>query len=209
MIYSIVGTNREVRERAYEELSKLGTVTTHIYSEQIATLEPLISATSLFGDKVIANLIQVMDVASSRDLLIDMMSKMKESENIFIIDEPFADANRVKRLEKFSKKIFNAREEKTKDVDVFMLCSLFTKRDKKNAWLEWMKIKELESPEAIHGALWWKFTTIWQDTRAGKPTKFTLKECEDFGGKLLRSSILSHRGERDLKVELEAIIFNL
>lgn len=209
MIYSIVGTNREVREKAYEEFSKLGAVTAHIYSEQVATLEPLISASSLFGEKIIANLIQVMDVASSRDILIELMSKMKESENIFIIDEPFADANRIKRLEKFSKKLFNAKEDKIKDVDVFTLCSLFAKRDKKSAWLEWMKIKDLESGEAIHGALWWKFTTIWSDTRAGKPTKFTLKECEDFGGKLLRSSILSHRGEKDLKVELESIILSL
>ena len=45
--------------------------------------------------------------------------------------------------------------------------------------------------------------------RSGKPSKFTSTECEDIGGKLLRSSILAHRGEADLKVELEKILLRL
>jgi hypothetical protein len=209
MIYAIVGTDTNKREKAYESLTKVGVVSSHIYSEQIATLEPLIEASSLFGEKIVANLIQVMDVASSRDEVIRLLPAMKESSNIFIIDEPFADANRVKRLEKYAEKVFDAREEKKKDVDVFTLCNLFAKRDKKGAWIEWMRIRDLDSPEAIHGALWWKFTTIWQDTRAGRPTKFTLEDCENIGGKLMRASIEAHRGEKDLKVVLEEVILGL
>ena len=209
MIYAIVGTDTNIREKAYEALAKVGTVSVHVYSEQIATLEALVEASSLFGDKVVVNLIQVMDVAASRDEVIRLFPSMKDSSNIFIIDEPFADANRVTRLTKFAEKVFDAREEKRKDVDIFTLCSLFAKRDKKNTWLEWMNIKDKESPEAIQGALWWKWTTVWGDTRAGRPTKFTLKECEEIGGRLMRSSIEAHRGEKDLGVELEAIILSL
>lgn len=209
MIYTIVGTDSVKREKAYESFAKLGMVTNHIYSEHIAMLEPLISATSLFGDKVVANVIQVMDVASSRDELIRLLPQMKESKNIFIIDEPFSDANRVKRLEKYSEKVIDARVEKIKDVDVFTLCNLFARRDKKGVWIEWMNIRDKESPEAIHGALWWKFGTLWQEVRAGKPSKFTLKECEEIGGRLVKSSILAHRGEKDLKVELEAILLSI
>ena len=209
MIFSIVGTDTIKRDKVYESLFKFGVVTNHIYSEHIAMLEPLISATSLFGDKVVANVIQVMDVASSRDELIRLLPQMKESKNIFIIDEPFADANRIKRLEKYSEKLFDARGEKIKDVDVFTLCNLFARRDKKGVWLEWMNVKDKESPEAIQGALWWKFGTMWQDVRAGKPSKFTIQECEDIGGRLVKSSILAHRGERDLKVELEAILLSI
>ena len=209
MIHVIVGTDTKKRDQALESLSKLGKVTAHIYSEQVASLEPLISASNLFGEKVIAHVIQAMDVASSRDVIIELLPRMKESENIFIIDEPFADANRVKRLEKHTEKIFDARAEKEKGTDVFLLCNLFAKRDKKNTWLEWMVVKDKESPEAIQGALWWKFSTIWQDVRAGRPAKFTLQECEIIGGKLIRSSIEAHRGQKDLKTELETIILSL
>ncbi len=209
MIYTIVGTDIDKREVALAACAKMGEVTNHIYSEHIALLEPLISATSLFGDKVIAHIIQVMDVASSRDELIRLLGEMKESKNIFIIDEPFADVNRVKRLEKYSEKVFDARLEKEKGVDVFMLCTLFARRDKKGVWVEWMHVRDKESPEAIHGALWWKFSTMWQDVRAGKPSKFTLQECESIGRQLVTSSIEAHRGNKDLKVELEAILLSI
>lgn len=209
MIYAIVGTDRIKRDKAYEVLSALGVVTAHIYSEQLVTLEPLIAASSLFGEKVIVNVIQVMELASARDEIVRLLPEMKESANIFIIDEPFADANRVSRLTKYAEKVYDAREEKKKELDVFVLCTLFAKRDKKAAWTEWMRIRDTGSPEAIQGALWWKFQGIWSDVRAGKPSKFTLSECENIGGKLLRSSIIAHRGEGDLKVELEKIILSL
>lgn len=209
MIYAIVGTDTIRREKAYEALTSLGVVSAHIYSEQVATLEPLISASSLFGEKVIANLIQVMELASSRDEVVRLLPEMKESTNIFIIDEPFADANRVARLTKYAEKVYDAREEKKKEIDVFVLCNLFARRDKKEAWVEWMRIRDIGSPEAIQGALWWKFQGIWADVRAGKPSKFTLSECEEIGGKLMRSSIIAHRGEGDLKVELEKIVLRL
>ncbi len=209
MIYAIVGTDTNKREKAYELLNKLGNVSAHIYSEQVATLEPLISASNLFGDKVIANLIQVMDVASSRDEVVRLLPEMKESTNIFIIDEPFSDANRVTRLTKYAEKVYDAREGKEKDVDVFTFCNLFARRDKKEVWIEWMRIRDLDSPEAINGALWWKFQGVWSDVKLGKPSKFTLNECEEIGGKLIRAPILAHRGEADLKVELEKIILSL
>lgn len=71
MIYALVGTNKEKREKAQALLSKLGVPTSNIYSEQIVALRPLIEATSLFGDKVIAVLIQTMEVASSREIVTD------------------------------------------------------------------------------------------------------------------------------------------
>jgi hypothetical protein len=209
MIYAIVGTDTLKREKAYEILSKEGVVSDHVYSEQIARLEAFISASHLFGDKIIINLIQTMELASARDEVVRLLPEMKDSKNIFIIDEPFADANRVTRLTKYAEKIYDAREEKKKDVDVFTLCTLFSRRDKKAAWVEWMRIRDVASPEAVQGALWWKFQTIWSDIKNGESSNFTLSECEDIGGKLMRSPIIAHRGEGDLKVELEKILLHL
>lgn len=209
MIYSIVGTDVIRREKAYQELENVGAISTHIYNEQVGGLEAYIEASSLFGEKVVVNVLQVMDDAKARDILIELLPQMKDSVNVFIIDEPFADANRVTRLTKYSVKVFDARLPKEKDVDVFTLCTLFAKRDKKALWVEWMRVRDLDSPEAIQGALWWKFGTIWSDVRNGRPAKFTLTECEEFGGRLVRAPILAHRGEADLKVELEKILLSV
>lgn len=208
MIYAIVGTETKGREKAYQELSKLGEISTHVYSEQIETLEPLISATTLFGEKVIVNIIQAMEVASAKDEIVRLLPDMKDSTNIFIIDELLADANRVKQLTKYAEKVFDNREKK-EDVDVFTLCNLVARRDKKGAWIEWMRIRDLDSPEAIQGALWWKWKLLWQDTLDGKPSKFTKEECESIGGTLLKAPILAHAGKTDLKDELEKIVLSL
>ncbi len=208
MIYVLVGTDSKKRETALAEISKLGNPTAHIYGEQISALQPLIEASSLFGDKIIAHLIQTLEKADVREHVYDLLSDMQESENIFVIDEPFADANRLKKLEKVSVKLFDTRAEKEREADPFSLCNAFVRRDKKAVWVEWMKLRDME-PEAIQGALWWKFQILWSDVLSGRPGKFTLKECEEFGGRILRSSILAHRGERDLKVELESIILSI
>lgn len=208
MIYTIIGTHGARREKALAEISKLGTPSAHIYGEQISSLRPLIEASSMFGDKVVVHLIQTLEKADTREYVYELLPAMEESENFFIIDEPFADANRAKKLEKFSKKLYDAREEKKKEADPFSLCNAFAKRDKKAVWVEWMKLREVE-PEAIQGALWWKFSGVWADVKSGMPGKFTLSECENIGGRLLKSSILAHRGQLDLRMELESIILSL
>ena len=208
MIYTIVGTSSKIREKALLEIAKLGEPSVHIYAEQISSLKPLIEAGSLFGDPVVAHLIQTLEKADTREHVYDLLPDMEASENTFIIDEPFADANRTKKLEKFSKKLYDAREEKKKEADPFALSNAFARRDKKAVWVEWMRLRELE-PEAVQGALWWKFQTVWADVKAGRPGKFTLGECETIGGRLLRSSILAHRGQVDLKRELESILLSI
>lgn len=209
MIYTLVGTDAKKREKALEEVAKLGVANVHIYGEQISALRPLIEAGSLFGDKVIAHLVQVLERAEARERVYELLPEMEESQNIFFIDEPFADANRTKKLEKFSKKIFDAREEKEKEASPFSLSNAFARRDKKAVWVEWMNLRDKLEPEAIQGALWWKFQSVWGDARSGRPGKYTLLECEEIGGRILRSSIEAHRGEKDLKAELESILLSI
>lgn len=209
MIYTLVGTDAKKRERVMAEIAKLGVPNVHLYAEQISALVPLIEAGSLFGDTVIAHLIQMLEKAETREYVYDLLSQMESSQNIFFIDEPFADANRMKKLEKFSKKLFDAREEKAREATPFALSDAFARRDKKSVWVEWMKLRDVETPEAIQGALWWRFQTVWNDVRSGRPGKYTLPECEDIGRKIMRSSIEAHRGERDLKIELETILLSI
>jgi hypothetical protein len=209
MIYSVVGTSRVVRDKALVEFSKLGPITQSIYSEQIGALESLIEARSLFGERIIVSCVQLMDGEVGKEEMLRLLPAMEQAENIFIIDEPFGDVHRFNRLSKVSKKILDARVEKVRDMSVFTLCTSFAARDKKNTWINWMNVKDKESGEAIQGALWWKWKDLWQSVKEGKSTKYTLPECERIGAELVRSSIVAHRGERDLMVELERIILSI
>jgi hypothetical protein len=209
MIYTVVGTDQHKREKAFAKLAKLGAPSVHLYAENVAGVEPLIQATSLFGDPIVALLIQTLEKAEDREVVYELLSDMETSATLFIFDEPFADTNRLKKLEKYSKEVLDAREEKSEGVNPFALCNAFAKRDKKTVWVAWMHIRDLESAEAIQGAFWWKMKTIWEDSLSGRPSKFTKDECEVFGSRILRASILAHRGERDLKEELEGIILSV
>lgn len=209
MLYTIVGTHKAIREKASKELASLGVATHHLYSEKVYELEPLINASSLFGETVIAVCIQLGEEVSSKEELLRFLKDMELSKNIFIIDEPFADVHLVNKLSKVSKKLFDAREEKVKDKSVFKLCDSFITRDKKQAWLDFLAVKKDASGESIQGALWWKFQMEWQGVRDGKRSLFSVEDCERIGGDLVRSTILAHRGERDLMVELERIVLSL
>ncbi len=209
MIYSIVGTHTGLKDKAIKELSTHGKVSRYLYSEHIGELESLIDGVSLFGGVEVISCVSLLESASSQEELLRLLPKMATSLNIFIIDEPFADVHKVNKLAKVSKKLFDAREEKKKDSSVFVLCTSFARRDKKTTWVNFMNVKEKEKAEAIHGALWWKWREVWQDTLLGKSTAYTKEECEKIGGELLRSNILAHRGQRDLMLELERIVLSI
>ena len=209
MIYTLVGTKKEIREKAQKEFTALGPVTQYVYTETIAPLESYIDATNLFGVPDVVMCSQLSGTASSKEELQRLLPRMQTSSTIFIIDEPFADVHVTNRLSKVSVTLFNAKEEKVKDNSVFVLCDSFAVRDKKQAWIDFMNVRDKEEGEAIQGALWWKFQQVWQAVRVGRKTAYSLDDCRRIGGDLIRSSILAHRGERSLIPELERIILSL
>lgn len=209
MIYAIVGTDKGIKDKAIAEMKSFGEVSCYVYSEQADDLESLISSASLFGEIIIVSCVSLMDQATSKEELLRLLPQMEESTNIFIIDEPFADIHKYNKLKKVAKKLFDAREVKKKDSSLFAFCMAFARRDKKAAWLGYMDIKERESPEAIQGALWWKWREVWGATLSGKKTAFSKVECESFGESIMKSSVKAHRGELDLSLELERIVLSL
>lgn len=209
MIYAVVGTNGAVRKKSKAFFDTLPQATEYLYQEKAKELTKHLDSTSLFGEVPLVVCVMLGDTASSKEILVDNLTRMASSKTIFIIDEPFADARLGTLLEKVAKEFFNAKEQKEKETEVFLLCDAFALRDKKKAWLIFSSLRNKEQGEAIQGALWWKVKMLWGATKSGKKTAFTLKECEWFGKEILESVILSHQGERDLMVELERIILSL
>jgi hypothetical protein len=209
MIYSLVGTKKEVRDSALKEMASLGEVNHFVYSENIDELKGYIDARTMFDENIIVSCVQLLGTAGGKEIVKSLLPRMEASLNTFIIDEPFVDVHGTTLLSKYSKKLFNGKEEKTKDTSVFVLCDSFARKDKKQAWLDFMAVRDAGEGEAIAGALWWKFQIVWQGVKDGKRSPFTEKECERIGEELVSASVLSHRGEKDLMIELERIILSL
>lgn len=209
MLYVIVGTGQVVREKATSIIAKMGTPSAVLYQEHADQLRFLVDANSLFGDTTVVSCVQLGTLSDSKEILVTQLPKMKESRAVFVVDEPFADIHLVNKLQKVADQFFDAREEKKKDTKVFMLCDLFVQKDKKSAWVLLRELLDSGEAEAIQGALWWKFQTEWQKVLDGKRSLFTKEECEYVGKRLMEAPIKAHRGELDLKVELERIILSL
>lgn len=209
MLYVIVGTENSKREKARVRLAKLGQPLANLYSEHAGMLRSYIDAQDMFGDAGVYYCLSFGDVPSSKEILYSLLEEMKVSKNHFVVDEPFADVHVATKLKKFADEFFDAKEEKVKDVSVFTLCDAFVARDKKVAWELFTNMKNNSEAEAIAGALWWKFQTVWSKVLEGKKTSFTKEECEIFGKRIIEAPIRAHNGELDLKMELERIILSL
>lgn len=210
MLYVILGTNKELRDKAKKELKQLGEPHDVLYVEHKDRLLPLAETSSLFGGKMIVECVQILEGGITvKEEVYALLPTLESSETIFIFDEPFADVHKANKLAKFAKKVFDGREEKVKDTSVFTFADQFMRRDKKAAWASLLTLKETHEAEAVQGALWWKFTEGWKGSFSGRRRLFSEKEYEIFGKKLLLAPILAHQGKADLFDELEKVTLSL
>lgn len=208
MIYSIIGTDISIRKSALKEVLRDRNPTAYVRSDNTWELSHLINAEDLFGGEVIALVEQVGGNAEGREILKDSLKSMEVSKNIFIIDEPFIETTFVKTLEKYSEAVFDAREEKTKGKDAFGLANAILKRDKKQAWLEWMKVRDMDA-EPVQGTLWWRVRSLWEGVKDGKRCAYSEDELAMMGYSLVAMSHRAHRGEADLREELEKFVLSI
>jgi len=242
MLYFIHGTDFKKRELArksvrnslkdigikFDSLLKVEKIS----KENISLLPNYFGSGSLFGEKL---LIQVEDLLSredTREFLYENIKNIIESENVFIIDESFAPAPSVLKVEKIldkeklSKNIFNCKEENiVKDIEPFYLCDLIEKRDKRGAWREFQKIY-LEwgddEAQALHGSIWWKWKMIWSAYIDGnknnyfrvyrlkeREIKYTKEELEKFGSELSLMAMKANNGEINLMRSIEKFILEI
>lgn len=208
MIVSIIGTDINIRKKALAEVLKGRNPTAYVRSDNTWEFNHLINAEDLFGGEVIALVEQVGQDAEGRDILKSHLKEMEASKNLFIIDEPFIETTFVKTLEKYSKELFDGRVEKVKGQDAFGLANAILKRDKKEAWLQWMKVRDMDA-EPVQGTLWWRVRTLWEGVKDGKRCAYSEEELSRMGFSLVQMSHRAHRGEVDFKEELEKFVLSI
>ena len=242
MLYIIYGTDFKKREKArqrivqdlkkqkinFEDLLSVPKINKDNYT----LLPSYFGSASLFGEKILINLEDLLTKEESREFFYDNLKDIIKSENIFIADEPFALPASFQKLSRdlekqnLSENIFDAREEKKdKDIEPFYLCELVEKRDKKRAWQEFQKIY-LEwgdtEAQALHGALWWKWKNmlsasidgnkfnyfkIWRLT--DKEIRYSKEELEKFGYELSLMAMRANNGEINLMRAIEKFILSI
>lgn len=242
MFYLIFGTQLEKREKAKEKIRDLLNKkkidfsslleVPKITNENYTLLPSYFGSSSLFGERILINIENLLTREDTREYLYKNLINMVESDNVFILDEPFALAASFQKIERDLEKIdikgctFDASEEKTeRDINPFYLCELIEKRDKKRAWQEWKKLYlewEDSEAQAIHGALWWKWKNIWSAFIDGdrnnyfkiyrlssREINYTKKELEDFGKEISLMAMRSNNGEGDLMRNIEKFILKI
>lgn len=242
MFYIIIGTSFKKRELAknkirtllkknkvnFESLLEVPKIT----KDNFNLLPSYFGGASLFGEKVLIKVEDLLTKEDSREYIYKNIVEMQKSDNIFVLDEPFALSASFQKIERELKE-FNIQENcfdcreiiKQKDVEPFYLCELIEKRDKKLAWQEWKKLYlewEDSEAQAIHGALWWKWKMMWSAyldgdrnnyfrlyRLASREIKYSRKEIEDFGREIAFMAMKANNGEVNLMRSIEKFILKI
>ncbi len=120
---------------------------------------PQFLAADIFGDKKVVRLEDWQD-AENREVVYKYLTDIEKSENVFIIDELSVLAPTATKLSKYAKNFFDCREKEI-DHNAFELAKYIVSRDKKNAWLELMRLKNLKvNAVEVQSVLAWKAKSV-------------------------------------------------
>ena len=139
-----------------------------------------IKGRGLFESKYIIFLNEVFEDDDIREFLIDKISEMEKSENIFILAETKIEKETLKKIEKHVQKVqkINGDENnKRKDTKIFKLTNAIGARDRKKAWVEIQKVFRTGTylPEEIHGMLFWQIKSIILTAESANADKAGIK----------------------------------
>ncbi|MDQ5957308.1 MAG: hypothetical protein QG614_283 [Patescibacteria group bacterium] len=150
----------------------------------------------IFGGKLVIKM-ENWNNEETRSFLYKYLEDIKNSQNIFVIDElDMLDAT-FKKLSSFAAFSFDCKEEKVKD-SAFHLADLIIRKNKKDAWIEYHRLLKMGEPvESIIGALNYKLKFVYDNNKE-----------KVFGDNLIFLA-KSHDSEGDAVIELERFILNL
>lgn len=183
----------------------------------IVTLDEYIGGQGLFSNKYIILLDRLCEKKDVRDLFLDRLKEIKESENIFIIFEGKVDKTSVKKIEKKAEKtaVFDLSEKeeieikrkKEEGLNIFEIANALGAKNKKKLWTIYRQlIEEGKVPEEIHGVLFWKVKTM---LLAGGSYGWSADQLDELIDKLITAYHESRRGICELETRMEALLIEI
>ncbi|MEY2664380.1 MAG: hypothetical protein RIT04_188 [Candidatus Parcubacteria bacterium] len=187
----------------------------------------------LFSNKYIVLVDRVCEDKKLREGLVETVSIMADSDNIFIVLEGKLDVATAKKI--------SAVAEKTQEFEAassqsgtfanapsgFVLADAFGRRDKKELWILYRELIDSgASPEELHGTLFWQIKSMllaaktknmnesglssFVHTKSAAYAKnFTEIELRTILDELITVSHDARRGQHDLETALESLLLRV
>lgn len=235
MLYVFYGNDIEKRtkslERFLDKIKKDGFIVNLLDSNlDEGFLASSIDSVNLFGEKTAFVLRHTIDEESESSFVLDNISKMSKSDNLFIIVETDIKKSVLKDFESEKAEIeFFKTDKKDKERPaIFSLTDSFGNKDKKNAWIIFRKMRDDSiSPDEIIPMLFWSIknallvykqnqNNLSKDSTKLAPfvygkasnmaKKFTDLELSSFLESLNDMYHNARSGKRDLDKDLELFI---
>lgn len=141
-------------------------------------LEELILSQGLFEQKYIVQADGLLDWKKSKDIVVEKIKEISESENIFFLIEENIDKPTLKKIEKVAEKVqeFGKKENQEGgrkfgvigggglnlgEFNIFDIADALGRKDKKELWVLYQKADRHNIPaEEVHGILMWQIKSI-------------------------------------------------
>lgn len=163
----------------------------------------LMGGQGLFENKYIVTISRLLDSAETANHIMEILSQIKASDNIFIWVEENVKKNHLNKIVKESEKteFFDHRQKPKQNSDIFKIADLFAQKDKKQLWLKYTELIQHVPAEEIYGILWWQTKSILIAQKASN--------AKDAGMKDFLYKKAKNYGKNFNENEFEKIAFNL
>ncbi len=178
MIYLIHGTDTHKSRKKLHELleqakkkrpeAELFKITTENWDEN--RFEELLVSQGLFEQKYTVVLDNLFEKKDYKNYVLNKITEMSQSDQIFLILESGVDATTLKKLEKNAKQVqeFKLTESKKTDSKIFSITNGLVEKDKKNLWVDYISfLSKGVGPEEIHGIFFWQVKNMLLASLAG------------------------------------------
>ncbi len=142
----------------------------------------LTESQALFKNKYVVLLDNLLAATEMRDVLLDFLQEVAESENIFFILEEKIDTKTLKKLEKHAAKITDvagssaAGKAVEKRLNTFALADALGEGNRQKLWTLYCEAKLAGiSDEEVQGVLFWSAKTMYLARKSGSATFAGLK----------------------------------
>ncbi len=129
------------------------------------SLQELLQSNALFKANYIVVLNDIFEEKDAKDKFFNFLDELAISAHLFILQDSFC-ALSEKELELLKKKSFKAdincsKRSMKPDKNAFYLADAFLLKNKKDFWLEFLKLSEDFDAEQLYGILNWAFKNIF------------------------------------------------
>lgn len=236
MIYFFYGSDRDkAREKAGALLDMLAkkypeAEVFRISAESdVNTLDELIGGQGLFSKTHIVYCTTLFENEEWKEAFVERLGDIADSPNIFVLLEAAVDKKTVLALAEKAEKVlmFERKEKKVPEFNIFSLTDAFGARDKKKLWVLYQQARMSGAePEEVHGILFWQLKSIFLATvcktadEAGvKPfvwskaksfaKNYSAEELKNLSSKFISLYHDSRRGIHEFDIALERLILTI